>query len=355
MHYRLRLGVLLMVTLLMGTLSFAQQKLPVRKKARAGADSILVPKPAFRDPVYDGAADPIVIWNPLVKKWWMFYTNRRFTMTELPGVSWVFGTPIGIAESADAAHWKYVTTANFPGLPAECGGKDSATFWAPDITRGDDGKWHMFLSIEPGIDVKWGIPGFIAHLTSTNLKDWKYERRLTELGVSILDADVLKMPDGEWRLYYKASDGGSHINCSKSRDLYNWSAPETAVRISGEGPCAFQWKGYYWLLVDTWNGQTVHRSTDANTWEKQPGDPLLSYGSGNGIDDIPNALHANVFTIGDRLYLVYFTHPGRVGENRGKDTYEQRRTSIQIVELKMDAGAWLTANRNEGTYMRRQE
>ena len=34
------------------------------------------PKPLYRDPVYDGAADPVVIWNPAVQRWWMFYTNR---------------------------------------------------------------------------------------------------------------------------------------------------------------------------------------------------------------------------------------------------------------------------------------
>ena len=34
-------------------------------------------KPLFRDPVFDGAADPVVVWNPKIKKWWMFYTNRR--------------------------------------------------------------------------------------------------------------------------------------------------------------------------------------------------------------------------------------------------------------------------------------
>lgn len=41
-----------------------------------GADSV-APKPLYRDPVCDGAADPVVIWNPHVQRWWMFYTNRR--------------------------------------------------------------------------------------------------------------------------------------------------------------------------------------------------------------------------------------------------------------------------------------
>ena len=314
-------------------------------------DGVLAPKPVFRDPVYDGAADPIVIWNPQVSKWWMFYTNRRVTMTNLPGVSWVFGTPIGIAESTDGANWKYAGTANFNDLPAECGGKDSATLWAPDITLGDDGKWHMYLSIEPGIDVKWGLPGFIAHLSSTNLRDWKYESRLSQLGTQVIDADILRMPDGMWRMYYKDQRGYSHINVTESKDLYSWSTPKEALKINGEGPIAFQWKGYYWLIIDTWNGQTVHRSKDGNTWEVQPGTPLMPDGEGTGKDDIPNALHANVVISNNRVFMYYFTHPGRIGADKNKDGYEQRRTSIQVVELKLNETGWLTANRNEPTYV----
>jgi hypothetical protein len=315
-------------------------------------DGVLAPKPAFRDPVYDGAADPMVIWNPLVSKWWMYYTNRRANMTNLPGVSWVFGSPIGIAESTDGANWKYLGTANFNELPKECGARDSATLWAPDIVLGDDGKWHMYLSIVPGIDVKWGLPGFIAHLSSTNLRDWKYENRLTQLGTHVIDADILRMPDGMWRMYYKDQRGYSHINVTESKDLYSWSTPKEALKIKGEGPIAFQWKDYYWLIIDTWNGQTVHRSKDGNTWEVQPGSPLMPDGEGTGKDDIPNALHANVVISNNRVFMYYFTHPGRIGADKNKDTYEQRRTSIQVVELKLNEAGWLTANRNEPTYVK---
>jgi hypothetical protein len=315
-------------------------------------EGVIAAKPVFRDPVYDGAADPVVIWNPLVSKWWMFYTNRRANMPHLPGVSWVFGTSIGIAESADGANWKYVGAAKFNDLRSECGGKDSATLWAPDIVLGDDGEWHMYLSIEPGIDVKWGLPGFIAHLSSTNLRDWKYESRLSQLGTQVIDADLLRMPDGIWRMYYKDQTGYSHINVTESKDLYSWSSPKEALKIRGEGPIAFQWKGYYWLIIDTWNGQTVHRSKDGNTWEVQPGSPLMPDGEGTGKDDIPNALHANVVISNNRLFMYYFTHPGRIGQDKNKDTYEQRRTSIQVVELKLNKAGWITANRNEPTYVK---
>ena len=57
-------------------------------------DGKLAAKPLFRDPVYDGAADPTVIWNKKEKKWFMFYTNRLANAKGLDGVSWVHGTRI---------------------------------------------------------------------------------------------------------------------------------------------------------------------------------------------------------------------------------------------------------------------
>ena len=83
----------------------------------------IAPKPLYRDPVFDGAADPSTIWNPHVKRWWMFYTNRRANAPGLRGVTWVHGTRLGIAESADGgASWKYLGTAEID-LPPEFGGE----------------------------------------------------------------------------------------------------------------------------------------------------------------------------------------------------------------------------------------
>ena len=33
------------------------------------------PAPLFRDPITDGAADPVLIWNRTEKNWWMLYTH----------------------------------------------------------------------------------------------------------------------------------------------------------------------------------------------------------------------------------------------------------------------------------------
>jgi hypothetical protein len=70
---------------------------------KAGAQKAAVSKPLYSDPIHDGAADPVVIWNPHTKMWWMFYTNRRANSPDTSGVEWVHGTRIGIAASKDGS------------------------------------------------------------------------------------------------------------------------------------------------------------------------------------------------------------------------------------------------------------
>ncbi len=93
-------------------LSLAVSSLPSNTKHRAAwmqqarwgvmnhyRASRIADKPLFRDPVHDGAADPVLCWSRDEKKWFMFYTNRRANVPNTKGVSWVHGTKIGIAES----------------------------------------------------------------------------------------------------------------------------------------------------------------------------------------------------------------------------------------------------------------
>lgn len=132
------------------------------------ADDHIADKPLFRDPFTDGAADPTVIYNKARKTWWMFYTNRRANLTGGRGVEWVHGTPIGIAESVDGAHWHYVGNANIG-----YGQDKDYTYWAPDIIE-DKGVYHMFLTVVPGTFDNWHHPREMVHLTSTNLWDWTF-------------------------------------------------------------------------------------------------------------------------------------------------------------------------------------
>ena len=305
------------------------------------------PKPLYRDKVYDGAADPVVVWNSKVKRWWMFYTNRRANAPGLSGVAWVHGTRIGIAESKDGSSWKYVGTANI-SLPDNSGGKD-VTHWAPDVIRGDDGKWHMFLTVVPGIFENWEHPRDIVQLASSDLRNWSYEQTLKLAADRVIDAGLIKMPDGLWRMWYNNERDKKSIYYAESRDLKTWTDKGKAVNDKpGEGPKVFRWKGKYWMIVDQWKGLGVYRSDDALSWEPQPTNLLAN--PGKGLDDKVMGGHPDVVVSRDRAFLFYFTHPGRRGEDAKKDSTEQRRSSIQVVELKLGNG-WLTADRDETTYI----
>jgi len=70
--------------------------IPILANAQSNQKAQLVPKPLYPDPVYDRAADPVVVWNKAEKKWFMLYTNRRANVKDLDGVTWVHGIRIGL-------------------------------------------------------------------------------------------------------------------------------------------------------------------------------------------------------------------------------------------------------------------
>jgi hypothetical protein len=314
--------------------------------ASADEQLIVAPKPLFRDPIFDGAADPVVIWNPLVERWWMFYTNRRANVPNLSGVSWVHGTPIGIAESTDAGTtWRYVGTADFE-TPDDA--IDETTYWAPDVVRGPDGQWHMFVTVVPGVFNDWGHPRSIVHYTSNDLRRWRNPQPLELASDRVIDAGVLQLPDGNWRMWYNNERDGKSIYFADSPALFHWTDRGRATGVGNrcEGPKVVRWHDKYWMIVDQWRGLGVFRSDDALAWEAQPGNLLATPGTGK--DDQVQGQHTDVLVNDGRAYLFYFTHPGRRGEDAELDGTEQRRSSIQVVELKLKDG-WLTCDRDVPT------
>lgn len=304
----------------------------------------VAPKPLFRDPVYDGAADPVVIWHRREKKWFMLYTNRRANVPGLRGVSWVHGTRIGLAESTDGGvTWTYRGTAHIPL------GNEDDSHWAPDVVC-HEGVYHMFLSFVPGMHEDWGGTRHIHHLTSTNLIHWQDQGRLKLASDRVIDACVLRMPDGTWRLWYNNEPDRKAINLATSPDLYQWTDHGKVIGDkAGEGPKVFRWHGQYWMIVDQWEGLGVYRSDDATAWQRQPANILAA--PGTGPDDQVKGGHADVVVSGGRAFLFYFTHPGRRGAGANQDGYEQRRSSIQVVELRLKDG-WLACDRNQPTAIR---
>jgi len=204
-----------------------------------------------------------------------------------------------------------------------------------------NGAYHMFLTVVPGVFRDWNHPRSIVHLTSQDLRNWKYESTLKLASNKTIDASVVRLDEGSWRMWYNNEADGKSIYYADSDDLHHWR-DRGKVKLpnlpGGEGPKVFFWNDWYWMLVDVWDGLAVYRSKDALDWTPQPNRLLQT--PGQGPDDGVIGQHADAVTSGDRAYLFYFTHPGRIpGEHEGReDGYQQRRSSIQVAELKYDRG-----------------
>ncbi|MBD0297983.1 MAG: family 43 glycosylhydrolase [Flavisolibacter sp.] len=304
----------------------------------------LAPKPLYRDRVFDGAADPVIILNKKEKKWFLFYTNRRATIDDTTGVKWVHGTRIGIAESKDGAVWKYRDTANINYRPVA-----GYTHWAPEVME-HKGTYHMYLTYVPGIFTDWRHPRDIIHLTSKDLFNWQYESTLKLASDRVIDACVFSLPDGGWRLWYNNERDGKSIYYADSKDLYHWQDRGKAFADrGGEGPKVFQWKGTYWMIVDNWAGLGIYSSDDLVHWKRQAKRILEE--PGTGAEDAAIGGHADVVVSGDRAFIFYFTHPGRAKANPAPpQSLAARRSVLQLAELKYENGE-ITCNRDAPVYI----
>jgi hypothetical protein len=303
----------------------------------------VAPKPLYRDPVFDGAADPVVIYSGSYGRWYMYYTNRRANAGSADGVKWVHGTRIGMAESLDAGvTWRYVGEANIE-LPAEYGGA-SATHWAPDVVRDDMGVYHMFLTVVPGIFADWNHPRTIVHLKSKDLRNWSDAQPVKLATDRAIDAGLIRLPDGGWRMYYNNETDNKAIWFADSPDLQAWTDRGKVVGDqAGEGPKPFQWRGKWWLITDVWQGLAAYRSDDGASWTRQPQNLLAA--PGQGTDDKVKGQHPDVVVSGGRAWLFYFTHPERKDNAKQADDYSTRRSSLQVVELSEKEGV-LSADRD---------
>ena len=299
--------------------------------------STTAPKPLYSDPKNDAPTDPIIVQNRENGLWYMYYTSRRGNLKDGKGVEWVHGSPIGIAVSKDLAHWEYLQDAEIDYAP-----DGDPTYWAPGIV--DDGKeYHMYLTYVPGVFSDWSHPRHIVHLTSKDMIKWEFQSKLKLISEKVIDADVMQMPDGSWRMWYNQEPGGKLIAWAESKDLYNWTDHGLVKGIGNcEGPAAFRWKGSYWLICDEWKGFAVYRSDDGTNWERQPGNIVQTPGKFATDRTIGN--HGDVVVLGDKAYLYYFSHASREEIQRGTNP---RRTTIQVVELFCEDGKTITCDRDK--------
>lgn len=307
-------------------------------------------QPIFADPVLDGAADPTVIWNAGRSEWWMFYTNRR---AHLGGadVSWIHGSPIGIATSPDGWTWTYRGTAQ--GLDPVAA-ETPNTQWAPEVIRVGDA-YHMFLTFIAGAPGTFiGVERTILHLTSPDLETWTHHGGIALPTPNAIDACVARCPDGYWRLWYKDETRGSGTHVAMSEDLFEWTyegevipGKDTGGRAH-EGPNVFTLGGWHWMIIDEWRGQAAYRSADMIAWERQG---LILDTPGSDPMDRRFARHADVVVQDGWAAIYYFTHPQRdEGTNARPETGTERRTVIHAARAWVEDGV-LKASRDVTAFM----
>ncbi|MDC8831248.1 hypothetical protein [Alteromonas gilva] len=303
---------------------------------------VAAPQPLYVDPTFDGAADASIIRDEANQRWLMFYTNRRANLEGLNGVAWVHGTPIGIAASDNGRDWAYLQDASF-SMPV-----DVPTLWAPEVFI-HNGTFHMYLTLVPGIFNDWQHPRAIGHFTSADLLHWEYQSTLSLNSEKVIDADVITLPDGGFRLFYNDEPDGKSIYYADSDNLYDWvDKGKAALPSRGEGPVVFNWHGEYWMIVDAWRGLAVYRSPDLIHWQQQNGYLLAE--PGEGKDDTKIGQHPDVVVKDNRAYLFYFTHPGRVDGKPVSSNHALRRSVIQITELQLLNNQLIT-DRNKPVYI----
>jgi len=289
--------------------------------------------PLYIDPVYNGSSDPVLCYNKERGTWLMYYTSRRVSRSDLPNIQRIHGSPIGIAESSDGgATWNYIGDCNIDHKP-----DPEPTYWAPDVLE-HEGLYHMFLSYVPGVFDTWEHPRDIVHLTSHDGINWETKSVLNLADYrKVIDAGILRLKDGSWRMFYKHEGPTNEIWYADSKDLYNWTdkGELDLAGLHGEGPKAVYWHDKYYMIIDEWRGISVWSSDDATNWKKQDeylvaGIPVETENSSPDNQerrpryvDGSRGNHGDLVIAGDHAYLFYFANTPVNTEPRGLAIYVQ--------------------------------
>lgn len=302
--------------------------------------------PTYADPFYTGSCDPEIVFNPSTKEYLIFYTGRRPSL----GVAAACGTPIGVAASKNMIDWEFRGFCKFDG---KGGTKDSEqTYWAPGIIIVKDTA-HMFVTYKEDATPPWGTGGVIAHYkTPINdiINGWK--RVDVTIGeVKCLDACVIKLPNGKFRMYYVGGinnaeqKGKRTIRYAESENLYTWKVIGNVggdvnnKEITGfgyqEGVFVFQLASTFYMTTDPHKGLCTYSSADGITW-KYHGQIMTTNSSKRNLD-WSQARHASVIFVNKKAYIAYHVEPFRPEDANGAELEKhQRYAFIQLAGLKFN-------------------
>lgn len=220
--------------------------------------------PAYVDSLWYGSADPTVLWNPVKKEFYMYYTQRRANME---GDAWAEGSSIGIAASKDGRHWRYVGICR--GERLENPVEDDYSLWAPSVIYHKK-KFHLYVTYVPGITGKFGKGiRYIKHYTSQDGEYWSFESFLPLSSDACIDPCIYKVGK-TWQMAYKDEAHGSFTWAAESKDLYNWKVRGPIIQdMRHEAPFYWEQDGRHFIIVDAWkNLSRVYESPDGiDHWE----------------------------------------------------------------------------------------
>jgi len=299
---------------------------------------VKAPAPLYDDPIWHGPADPTIIWNEAKHEWLMYYTQRRATLNPVHQFDWCHGTALGIASSPDLVAWKYEGICQGDkGLGDPMGA--GVSWWAPGVYF-DGGVYHMYVvCVDGGIHTDFSGNSSIDHFTSTDGFTWTYQSTPKLSSKRCIDPCIAKIKD-TYYMWYKDEVHGSHIWAATSSNLNDWTVAGSAVSDRAqEAPLVWKWKERYWMMTDPWHGLGIYSSPNGiDHWTYNT--TILSK-PGTRAKDNEKGHHPFVQTMGDRAFVFYFVH------YLPKDpVYSDRRTVIQIAELKLDADGIVTCDRN---------
>jgi hypothetical protein len=101
-----------------------------------------------------------------------------------------------------------------------------------------------------GIFSDWNHPREIVHLTSADGVKWDSLGKVDLKSDRTIDACVMQVPGGGWRMWYKDERARRTLSYADSADLVTWEPKGSCVtNYNGEGPKVLHWKGKYWPLT----------------------------------------------------------------------------------------------------------
>ena len=166
----------------------------------------------------------------------------------------------------------------------------------------------MFLTWGAGAPRTWAeqTRRRLVHFTSPDLEQWEFRGRVDVGSENVIDAAFAVVADGRPRLWFKDEvDGSTTWSAVWEETDGRWRAEGQVIGLPAhEGPNVFRLGGWYWMVVDEWRGQAVHRSADGLAWTRQEANNgLILDAPGAGADDATYGRHADVVTQGDHAYI----------------------------------------------------